>query len=225
VTFVGYGLSSVVPLGSAGLKRTVDIPLADLGDTQFFYLADGENTCFGDSGGAAFLKEGAVDVLIGATSFGDSECSQFGADTRIDAFAESVLKPFIDAEPLVEGACGLDGACDQGCGSPDPDCDLVGCGVGGGCNRECPELDPDCPDAACAQDNVCDDRCADLGDDLDCVCVTDSQCVEACGDLDADCRGCGVAPAGGASSGLALLALAFLAAALRGRQRAANGRR
>ena len=43
-----------------------------------------EPTCSGDSGGPSFNSAG---VIIGVTSLGDTGCSEYGQDTRIDAYA------------------------------------------------------------------------------------------------------------------------------------------
>jgi uncharacterized protein (TIGR03382 family) len=46
-------------------------------------------TCNGDSGGPAFMTLGGVEVIVGITSFGDSNCTQ-GSDTRVDVFGTFV---------------------------------------------------------------------------------------------------------------------------------------
>ena len=88
LTFVGYGVTSGFGgSGGSGVKRVVDIAVSQVGSTQFAYEDQRKNTCFGDSGGPAFAKDGAGKLsLVGVTSYGDRTCTQFGVDTRVDAF-------------------------------------------------------------------------------------------------------------------------------------------
>ena len=196
LAFVGYGLPS--PFARrGGLKQQAVIPVIDYNDTQFFYNGLVSNTCFGDSGGPSLQRlSNGEEMVVGVTSFGDQFCAEFGADTRVDAFVSSFLQPILDAEAPLEEGCGLDGACNTSCGSPDPDCDLVGCDAGNTCNRACPELDPDCEDVSCLTDGLCDTRCEAPEDDFDCVCKPDNVCAAGCGDADSDCdTGCQTSPA------------------------------
>lgn len=87
LTFVGYGVTSGFGGHGSGVKREVDIAVSEVGPTQFAYEDLGKNTCFGDSGGPAFAKDssGAL-TIVGVTSYGDRTCTQFGVDTRVDAF-------------------------------------------------------------------------------------------------------------------------------------------
>jgi hypothetical protein len=55
------------------------------------------NTCEGDSGGPAFLMRNGKEVIAGVTSFGDQNCQVGGADTRVDAYWDSFIKPHIQA--------------------------------------------------------------------------------------------------------------------------------
>jgi secreted trypsin-like serine protease len=88
LAFVGYGASNGFTGSGGGVKRSVVLPLSQIGATQFAYEGRTANTCFGDSGGPALaIGEGNVPSLVGVTSFGDQTCSQYGVDTRVDAFA------------------------------------------------------------------------------------------------------------------------------------------
>jgi secreted trypsin-like serine protease len=87
LTFVGYGATNGRTGGGGGFKRVVTIAVSEVGQATFSYADRAKNTCFGDSGGPAF----AVDprgrlTLAGVTSYGDSTCSRFGVDTRVDAY-------------------------------------------------------------------------------------------------------------------------------------------
>jgi secreted trypsin-like serine protease len=95
--FVGYGATNGYTGGGSGTKRVVSIPISEVGSTQFAYVDDTRNTCFGDSGGPAFARDENNNlVLVGVTSYGDRTCTQFGVDTRVDAyrsFISSAIQP------------------------------------------------------------------------------------------------------------------------------------
>jgi secreted trypsin-like serine protease len=85
--FVGYGATNGYTGGGSGSKRVVSIPVSEVGSTQFSYVDSTKNTCFGDSGGPAFARDSSNNlVLVGVTSYGDRTCTQFGVDTRVDAY-------------------------------------------------------------------------------------------------------------------------------------------
>ena len=87
LTFVGYGSTGGFGGAGSGVKRVVDIAISEVGSTQFAYRDRRKNTCFGDSGGPAFAKDSAGNLtLAGVTSYGDRTCTQYGVDTRVDAF-------------------------------------------------------------------------------------------------------------------------------------------
>jgi V8-like Glu-specific endopeptidase len=91
VRLVGYGLSAAQTASSAGVKREAAAALNDF-DPALVSVGDAQHgTCNGDSGGPAFLTVGAVEEVVGVTSFGDQACSQGNYDTRVD-----VELPFID---------------------------------------------------------------------------------------------------------------------------------
>ena len=91
LTFVGYGVSSGFTRSGAGVKRAVDIPVSEVGSTQFAYEDRRKNTCYGDSGGPAFAQDANGNLaLVGVTSYGDQTCTQYGVDTRVDAFRSFV---------------------------------------------------------------------------------------------------------------------------------------
>jgi hypothetical protein len=194
IQFVGFGLPYVIG-GDSGLKRTVASSIQDFNSTQFFYDGSAGGTCFGDSGGPAYLSRAQGDTVVGVTSFGDNSCSVFGADTRVDAFVPSFLSEILAREPLPVEGCTLDGACNAACDPTDPDCFLINCDGGNECNRLCATLDPDCEDLSCETDGLCDGRCADAQADEDCRCQADGVCADACA-ADPDCGGCAISPEG-----------------------------
>lgn len=88
LTFVGFGYELVAgELVGTGVKRQVDMPLASIDARTFLYSVPGQNTCYGDSGGPAFLSDGQQLQLAGVTSKGDVDCTSHGVDTRLDAYA------------------------------------------------------------------------------------------------------------------------------------------
>lgn len=87
LTFVGFGATNGWTGAGVGTKRAVSIALAQIGGSQFAYIDRQKNTCYGDSGGPAFAQdESGALLLAGVTSYGDQTCTQFGVDTRVDAF-------------------------------------------------------------------------------------------------------------------------------------------
>lgn len=86
LTFVGYGVTNGNTQTGVGTKRQVTIPISQVGATQFAYQTAGKNTCNGDSGGPAFATINNQLYLVGTTSYGDVGCTQYGVDTRVDAF-------------------------------------------------------------------------------------------------------------------------------------------
>ena len=211
--FVGYGYSDIRDEDAWGEKRSVRIPLTEIDDTVFTYAARGVNTCSGDSGGPALLERGGAVTLIGVTSYGDEDCVEFGANTRVDAFTDYIQQVIDgDAPPNPDGTgtgdggdfCEEegwygDGVCDEDCARPDPDCDGTGDPGDGGdfceeegwygegvCDEDCARRDPDCDDVAGGDD----------GDDGGDICeeeglYRDGICDEDCARPDPDCDGAG----------------------------------
>lgn len=92
VTMVGYGVSDT-STQSAGTEYVVQQTSVNCA-TQIgsnlnllcFNQTNGTGKCNGDSGGPSFVTLDAGKLLeVGITSFGDQNCAQFGADTRVDA--------------------------------------------------------------------------------------------------------------------------------------------
>lgn len=86
---VGYGVSDGRTQSGSGIKRAVNIPITQVSSTQFRYGAAGRNTCNGDSGGPALHRDASGAYLVaGVTSYGDAYCTQYGVDTRVDAYLD-----------------------------------------------------------------------------------------------------------------------------------------
>jgi V8-like Glu-specific endopeptidase len=86
LVFVGFGASNGVQQTGYGTKRFVNMVIENISATQFEYSTPGKNTCNGDSGGPAFLQHNGDLYLAGVTSYGDQNCTQYGVDTRVDAY-------------------------------------------------------------------------------------------------------------------------------------------
>lgn len=88
LTFVGFGLK-VMKGGKgsgAGVKREATWRYSDLDTYNFYFKGQTSNTCSGDSGGPAFLREQTTGelILVGITSAGDRDCTR-GIEMRVDA--------------------------------------------------------------------------------------------------------------------------------------------
>jgi hypothetical protein len=144
VTMVGFGLTSGSGT-SAGVEYVVD--QTSIACTSFegsdanllcYSQVNGKGKCNGDSGGPSFATINGTLVEVGITSFGDQTCSQFGADTRVDA-----EKAFIVAHI----GCDTDGDC-----ADNHECFSRACivtpftatGVGADCT-----MNSDCDSGAC----------------------------------------------------------------------------
>ncbi len=93
---VGYGVTSMNgSTDTSGTKRQVSTPLGYVDDLFLGFGDATHNTCEGDSGGPAFMTRKGVEVIVGVTSFGDQNCAQGGADTRVDRFWTSFIAPAI----------------------------------------------------------------------------------------------------------------------------------
>lgn len=202
--FVGYGVTRAWGRDNH-LKRSVQIPISDIGDTYIWIEDASRNTCSGDSGGPALHIADDGVRLIAVTSWGDPNCSIFGVSTRVDAYL-SFIQPFITSYPADYDICETegrlsDGDCDLDCATADPDCGEDECIVDGVygdgfCDESCEWFDPDCETDECVwwsvRDYYCDYWCEDSDPDCDDHCVWegryyDGTCDEDCPSPDPDC--------------------------------------
>ncbi len=87
--FVGYGVDNGYNQSGAGTKRAVWMRVSQVLATSFRYQDAGKNTCNGDSGGPAFFRDASNNYFVaGVTSYGDAYCTQYGVDTRVDAYLD-----------------------------------------------------------------------------------------------------------------------------------------
>jgi len=63
-------------------------------------------TCYGDSGGPAFLDRAGVTYTVGVTSYGDQGCTIWGVSTKVDDFA-TFINTFIGS--VVPEDCAIPG--------------------------------------------------------------------------------------------------------------------
>lgn len=82
---VGYGVTSGSGAGD-GTKRSVGLEIAETYSNLFVYESgpNGANSCSGDSGGPGVMEIDGYLTVIGTVSFGDQNCTQYGADMRTD---------------------------------------------------------------------------------------------------------------------------------------------
>jgi secreted trypsin-like serine protease len=86
--FIGFGYDDLKGGTGRGIKRRVEMQIAELGSTTFKNRSPGQNTCEGDSGGPVLLVQSNDTIqLVGVVSAGDAHCKNYGINTRVDAFA------------------------------------------------------------------------------------------------------------------------------------------
>ncbi|MCA9670380.1 MAG: trypsin-like serine protease [Myxococcales bacterium] len=94
ITLVGYGVTSENGSDS-GTKRIAKNSIATVRATTISFLGSGNgtgNTCYGDSGGPAFVTVNGVEVVAGVTSYGTPPCGVDGVDTRVDAYKDWIAQ-------------------------------------------------------------------------------------------------------------------------------------
>ena len=161
VTFVGYGITEN---DTTGIRMKADGMLGWMCTTEggcnqgavrvsennICFNMHASGTCNGDSGGPSLVMREGKEYVAGLTSYGDTDCSMFGCDTKVDEYHE-----WIDSVILgtLGSACSLDGDCDSGnckdgvCCIPDCQSECFSCVVPGNFG-DCVQL-PDgqpCPD-------------------------------------------------------------------------------
>jgi len=94
VHLVGWG-KTTGDAEDVGVKREVNSTLLGTNPLLMQYGSATANTCQGDSGGPNFMTIDGVEVVAGITSYGNQGCDQYGVGTRVDAFVESFIEPFI----------------------------------------------------------------------------------------------------------------------------------
>lgn len=138
VHLVGWGRTSGAG-EDVGVKREVMSALQQTTPLLMRYGSAAANTCQGDSGGPNFMTIEGVEVVAGITSYGNAGCDQYGFGTRVDAFAQSFIDPFVaqhDPTYVIPGVGGGEGQGGDGQGAGDGGDDEGGSSsdpVTGGC--------------------------------------------------------------------------------------------
>ena len=158
VTMVGFGATASGHVGTEYVVQQMSVACSSLAGSDAnllcFNQVSGKGKCNGDSGGPSFAMVGDKQVEVGVTSFGDQTCTQFGADTRIDAERAFILAHIPELECSTDADCpdqkecflhkcivtpfapsGLGASC-----TGDADCDSKSCGTGAGggkCTMAC----------------------------------------------------------------------------------------
>ena len=139
--------------------------------------------CSGDSGGPAFLDRAGQEYVVGVTSYGDQNCTQYGCSTKVDTF-DSWISDFIGG--MNGSSCSSAGQCDSGycvdgvccnssCNGACTACDVAG--QRGTCvqvsnGTPCPDSDP-CNGTETCQSGNCLAGAAPTCDDRN-ICTVDS---------------------------------------------------
>lgn len=193
LTQVGYGATQVGGGGAGSLrvlkdKQTSSCSSFGVSDVNLlcFSQVNGTGKCQGDSGGPSYLMVGEVQRVVGVTSFGDMNCAQFGADTRVDAELDFLY------EHAPELKCQVDGACNEECGSQglpeDDDCELCTndsecegetvCNPDGKCVSA--PFSPGGEGATCGNGADCDSALCAKGGDEEGICTSSCQSDDSC---------------------------------------------
>lgn len=248
VTQVGYGATQVGGKQAGHLfvlnaKTTTSCAPFGSSDSNLlcFSQLDGQGKCQGDSGGPSFATINGIERVVGVTSFGDRDCEQFGADTRVDA----ELNFLFSHAPELQ--CQTDGVCNNACGvgplptdgdcqvcTKDTDCDSPEvCATDGRCvpapfspggnGSECAGNE-DCASNLCASDSeggACTSLCTtndECDDGFKCIAAGEQN---VCWPKSGGSGGCSlVGPSSPMGAGTLLLYLATLIALLPRRRRA-----
>lgn len=200
IRVVGYGRTRA-DATDEGVRRQGTTTLAQVTEKELKLEGGAAQPCAYDSGGPAFMTVGGAELLVGVTSRGDSACSTYSRETRVDAHLAFIDQYLADCAPATKelGArCLYDGHCRSGsclsaldepriryCStacSSDAECAGLRC-VASGSGKRCekPRPTPGAPGARCESD----------GDCLDAECRTGSDgarfCARACSPMKPEC--------------------------------------
>lgn len=227
VTFVGFGTTQNSDQGTVGIqfalsnRKSVSCPSLGIGadnNLLCFSQADNKGTCQGDSGGPSFATIGGKTTVVGVTSFGDENCAQFGAETRVDAEQSFLVTHVPELVGCTsDGECGSSRTCFARHCIAEP---FSPTGIGTLCTSA-----TDCESAQCTESSQDGKRCSFTCTVSDSASCPDGfQCLPANGDAGAcwpvDSGGC-CAVGGSGGPGAMVLALAVGGVALRRRRRPA----
>lgn len=164
--YVGFGVTDGIQERGGGLKRSTSMNIAQVYTRTFLSAFGNSGTCFGDSGGPAFIAINGATIVVGLTSAGTA-CQGFNCDpcqtdsinVRTDAYA-SWIRTEIGAAPAdcrtnasicnCADACQTNGSCNNSV------CQVGSCNETYECIFACPD-----EDATCQQ--VCYDNATPTG--------------------------------------------------------------
>lgn len=89
VRVVGYGQTTADDLG-ASARREGPADVSEVKTKEFDLQPAPANPCFGDSGGPALADLGRGEEIVGVTSSGDTQCTTFGRQMRVDAYQDFI---------------------------------------------------------------------------------------------------------------------------------------
>lgn len=102
LTILGYGVNSAASPGSAGVLRVGEMRVDQVTEDSIFsdYKSlSGSNTCFGDSGGPAFIEdESGALALVGITSTGINVRCALGDRSAFTNLTNQALREFVESE-------------------------------------------------------------------------------------------------------------------------------
>ena len=110
---VGYGFTRA--FDTEPRRRRSGTTVVDaIGEREFGFRPSPSQTCAGDSGGPALSvdRDDSVTRVVGVTSHGDAQCGAYAHDTRVDAYADSFINPFLaehedDDPPSITRGCSV----------------------------------------------------------------------------------------------------------------------
>jgi MYXO-CTERM domain-containing protein len=137
VRIAGYGVT-LENNRDSGLKRVGNTTLVGFDQTELGSVAyigqQGSKTCYGDSGGPAFMKIGDGEKLVGVTSFGTGPCESgdtLDGEVRADVYHDWIVAYINEKDPAPPRAASSQ-AGGTGAGGDETTEISGGCRTGGG---------------------------------------------------------------------------------------------
>src|SRR5262249_15299375 len=93
VELTGFGIPELN--GTTGVKRTGTATVDQLDAFTLQTIPTPSNGCGGDSGGPLFYGGIGSRALLGIVRAGDQACVSFTRATRVDAYFESFVRPYL----------------------------------------------------------------------------------------------------------------------------------
>lgn len=157
--------------GEAGERRAGAAVITAVTQHTFTMAPDPALTCRGDSGGPVLADIDGAPTLVGVTSAGDAECTEWATAARVDSLTANLLAAAL-AEPPEDPPIPPGEVCAAPCAG-DVDCpaDLV-CADDGSGDARCvlPGLEPGGFQGTCDEDAACGDGpCVALGQECRCL--------------------------------------------------------